>query len=178
MGKTLFWPVGFLVAGLKERRVLALENLAVRQPLAVQKGSNPRPQLRSSDRCFWAGLSQVWEAWRQTLVIVKPETVVRWHRRGVRLFRKWISRRDPSGWPATSPQVRALILKMAAANPLLKVGIDISERTASRLMPRRRKPPSQNWRTFLDDLVHALKPFWLMPEVRVQAENDAGESRL
>jgi putative transposase len=178
MGKTLFWPVAFLVAGLKERRQLALEYLALRQQLAVLKRSQPRPQIRGKGRLFWIGFSQVWEAWRQTLVIVEPETVVRWHRRGVRLFRKWISRRDPSGRPATNPQVRVLILKMTAAYPLLKVRIDISERTVSRLMPRRRKPPSQNCRTFLDDHVQALKPFWLMPEMRVQAENDAGESRL
>jgi hypothetical protein len=110
MRKTLFWLVAFLVSGLKERRALALENLALRQQLAVLKRSNARPRLRSKDRFFWIGLSQVWQNWREALVIVKPDTVVGWHRRGFRVFWRWISRRSPSGRPATNPKIRALIL--------------------------------------------------------------------
>jgi putative transposase len=166
MRKTLFCLVAFLVSGFKERRALALENLALRHQLAVLKRSNARPRLRSKDRFFWIGLSQVWQNWREALVIVKPDTVVGWHRRGFRVFWRWISRRSPSGRPATNPKIRALILKMAAANPLwgaprihgelLKLGISLSERTVSRLMPKRSQPPSQTWRTFLENHLQEL----------------------
>jgi transposase InsO family protein len=99
------------------------------------------------------------------LIIVRPETVVAWHRKDFRLFWTWISRRK-SGRPEASPEVRALILKMAAANPLwgaprihgelLKLGIHISERTVSRLLPRKRRPPSQTWKAFLDNHLNQL----------------------
>ena len=89
-----------------------------------------------------------------------------WHRKGFRLFWTWISRRKPRGRPEVSPEIRGLIRKMAEANPpwgaprihgeLLKLGIEISERTVSRLMPKRQKPPSQTWRAFLDNHVNGL----------------------
>ena len=94
------------------------------------------------------------------MIVVKPETVIRWHRKGFKLFWKFKSRRKGLGRPPVSPEIRDLILKMAAANPLwgaprihgelLKLGIEISERTVSNLMPSRlTTPPSQTWRTFL-----------------------------
>ena len=73
---TLFWLVTFLVSGFKEQRELALENLALRQQLAVLKRSKPRPHLQRKDRFFWIWLSQVWDHWREALIIVKPGTVV------------------------------------------------------------------------------------------------------
>jgi len=125
-------------------RDIALENLALRQQLTVFKRKCPRPRLRRTDRFFWVWLSRSWKDWHRVLIIVRPETVVVWHRKGFRLFWSWISRRK-SGRPEASPAVRALILKMAAANPLwgaprihgelLKLGIHISERTVSRLVP-------------------------------------------
>jgi len=139
----------------------ALETLALRQQLLVMKRKCPRPRLRRVDRLFWVWLSGVWNNWREALVIVRPETVVSWHRRGFRLFWTWISRRRRSGRLGVSREVRDLVRKMAVANPLwgaprihgelLKLGIDISERTVSRLMPKPRKPPSQTWRAFLDN---------------------------
>jgi putative transposase len=136
MINALFCLVASLVAGLKARRELALENLALRQPLAVLKRRNPRPQLGSTDRLFWIGLSQLWENWREALILVKAETGLGWHRRGFRLFWRGMSRHNPSGRPVISPDLRALIRKMAAANPfwgapriqgeVLKLGIDIS----------------------------------------------------
>jgi len=94
------------------------------------------------------------------LIIVKPETVIRWYRKGFKLFWRFKSRQKGSGRPLVSPEIRDLILKTAAANALLgaprihgellKLGIKISERTVSNLMHRRvPKPPSQTWRTFL-----------------------------
>jgi putative transposase len=154
------WLVRLLVSPL-EVRGIAVENLALRQQLAVMKRQCPRPRLRKTDRLFWVWLATVWRDWRKLLVIVRPETVVAWHRQGFRLYWKWISRRKRSGRPGVSPEVRALVRKMAEANPLwgaprihgelLKLGICISERTVSRLMPRDRKPPSQTWKAFLDN---------------------------
>jgi len=146
-------------------RDIALENLALRQQLAVFKRKCPRPRLRRTDRFFWVWLSRSWKDWHRALIIVRPETVVAWHRKGFRLFWSWISRRK-SGRPEASPAVRALILKMAAANPLwgaprihgelLKLGIHISERTVSRLLPRKHRPPSQTWKAFLDNHLNHL----------------------
>ncbi|MBA3443196.1 MAG: DDE-type integrase/transposase/recombinase [Pyrinomonadaceae bacterium] len=150
----------------KNRRDLGLEVLALRQQLAVYKRQQPRPQLKHTDRLFWVWLSKIWSGWRQSLIIVRPETVVGWHRKGFKLFWSRISQRKSVGRPAVSPEVRALIKRIAAANPLwgaprmhgelLKLGIEISERTVSRLMPKRRNPPSQSWRTFLDNHFNEL----------------------
>jgi putative transposase len=146
---------------LKQRRELALENLALRQQLALFNRNQKRLQLRRTDRLFWAWISRFWERWRESLIVVKPNTVVRWHRKGFALYWTWLSKRNCIGRPGTSREVRELIRKMAEANPLwgsprvhgelLKLGIRISERTVARLMPKRKKPPSQTWRTFLDN---------------------------
>ena len=139
---------------------LVLENLALRQQLAAMKRSAKRPRLRNRDRLFWILLSRFWGNWQEPLIVVKPETVIRWHRRGFKLFWKFKSRRKGPGRPPVSPEIRDLILKMANANPLwgaprihgelLKLGIEISERTVSNLMPSRlTTPPPQTWRTFL-----------------------------
>ena len=106
-----------LLASPANLRDIALENLALRQQLAVFKRKCPRPRLRGRDRFFWVWLSRSWKDWHRALVIVRPETVVAWHRKGFRLFWTWISRRK-SGRPGVNPAMRALILKMAAANPL------------------------------------------------------------
>ena len=147
-------------------REVALENLALRQQLAVMKRQCPRPRLQIADRLFWIWLSRIWPHWRKALLLVRPETVIGWHRRGFRLFWTWISRRKRSGRPGVIPEIRDPIRRMAEANPfwgaprihgeLLKLGIEVSERTVSRLLPRRRKPPSQTWRAFLNNHVQDL----------------------
>ncbi|MDQ3685527.1 MAG: helix-turn-helix domain-containing protein, partial [Acidobacteriota bacterium] len=134
----------------KDRRDLTLEILALRQQLIVYKRLQPRLPLQPQDRLFWVWLSKIWGRWRHGLIIVKPETVINWHRKGFRLFWTKISQRKRVGRPAVSPQVRASIKQMAEANPLwgaprihgelLKLGFDISERTVSRLMPKRSQP--------------------------------------
>ena len=138
--------------------------------LAKTGGTRARSSatIHVADRIFWVAFSRLWGKWRDVLVIVEPETVVRWHRLGFRLYWRWKSRRGRRGGgrEAVTPEVRELISKMAAANPLwgaprihgelLKLGIEVSERTVSRLMPRERKPPSQTWRAFLDDHVASL----------------------
>ena len=153
--------ISSLVSIFKLRRNLALENLALRQQLAVYQRRHPRPQLRLRDRLFWVWLSKIWGHWHSALLIVKPETVIRWHREGFKFFWTRVSRQNQAGRPSVNAHVRSLIRQMAQANSLwgaprvhgelLKLGIEVSDRTVSRLMPKTRKPPSQSWRTFLDN---------------------------
>ena len=147
-------------------RELVLENLALRQQLTALKRTARRPQLRTRDRLFWIVLARTWRNWRGALVLVQPDTVVRWHREWLR--RRWTRRsaRIHAGRPRTDAAVRTLITTMAAANPIWgaprihgemkKLGIELSERTVSRLLRRLRRPPSQTWRTFLTNHAAAL----------------------
>jgi putative transposase len=156
-----------LRSALRTLAELALENLALRQQLAALHRSTSRVRLRRADRAFWIGLSQIWSRWSDALIIVKPETVVRWHRAGFRLFWRWKSRGRSPAESDVSAEVKTLIRQMAMATEtwgaprihgeLLKLGIDIGERSVSRFMPPRpRKPPSQTWRTFLDNHMGSL----------------------
>ena len=146
-----------VVSTLCTQRSLAIENLVLRQQLAVLKHRHPRPRLTDTDRFFCVVLSRIWADWRESLHIVQPETVVRWHRQGFRYYWRWKSRRR--GRPRIDPEIRQLIRRMNRANPLwgaprihgelLKLGIDVSEATVSKYMIKRCGPPSQTWRTFL-----------------------------
>jgi hypothetical protein len=145
---------------------VALENVALRQQLAVFRRTARRPHLRTRDRLFWVLLAKAWPNWRTALIVVQPDTVVRWHRQWLR--RRWTQRSSHAhpGRPSTAATIRTLIDKMGAANPLwgaprihgelVKLGIAVSERTVSRLLRRRRRPPSQTWRTFLTNHVMSL----------------------
>ncbi len=145
-------------SAVRTRRELALENLALRQQLAVWKARQPRPRLTEMDRIFWIVLARLWKNWRSSLQVVRPETVVRWHRRGFRLYWAWKSRRR-WGRPAIGRDLRDLIQQMSRANPLwgaprihgelLELGLTVSQATVSKYTPRQRRPPSQVWRTFL-----------------------------
>ncbi len=153
----------FLCGG---HRHLALENLALHHQLAVYTRTATRPRLRSTDRLFWIWLARVWAGWRRPLVIVTPDTVLRWQRRRFREHWTKLSGRPTGGRPPANAEIKALVTRMAAANPLwgaprihgelLKLGIDLAERTVSRLIPKRRSPPSQTWRTFLTNHVRDL----------------------
>src|SRR5438046_10601143 len=83
---------GMLPRFFRERRSLVLENLALRQQLAVLKRRHPRPSLGLFDKLFWVIARRVWSAWKESLIIVTPETVARWHRPGFRMYWKLISR--------------------------------------------------------------------------------------
>jgi len=145
-------------SAVRTRRELALENLALRQQLAVWKARQPRSRLMERDRIFWIVLARLWKNWRSSLQVVRPETVVRWHRRGFRLYWAWKSRRR-WGRPAIGRDLRDLIQQMSRANPLwgaprihgelLELGLTVSQATVSKYTPRQRRPPSQVWRTFL-----------------------------
>jgi putative transposase len=154
----LIHVVRLLIVLASRHRTLALENVALRQQLAVYRRTRPKPALRWSDRLFWIGLRLAWSDWKSALVVVRPATVIAWHRRGVAWY--WTRRSRPrSGRPPVGADIRRLIREMVVANPLwgaprihgelLKLGFAMSERTVSRLMPRLRTPPSQSWRTFL-----------------------------
>ena len=148
---------------------MALENLALRYQLAVYKRTVPRPRLRRTDRLLWVWLARVWTGWRAALVIVAPDTVLRWQRRRFRAHWTKLSGRPTGGRPPVNAEIKALVTRMAAANPLWgaprihgelrKLGIAVAEHTVSRLIPKRRTPPSQRSRAFLTNHVRDL--VWL-----------------
>jgi hypothetical protein len=141
------------------RRDLVLENVALRQQLAAMQRAQKRVSLQTRDRLFWIALAHGWRNWRTALVFVQPATVVRWHRDWLR--RRWTRRstRRPQGRPPIDPHIQTLIREMATANPLWgaprihgelqTLGIDVSERTFSRLLAPHTRPRSQTWQTFL-----------------------------
>src|SRR3989441_4673132 len=132
--------LGTLRSTIRTRRELALENLALRQQLAVWKARQPRPRLTAMDRIFWVVLSRLWKGWRNSLQVVRPETVVGWHRQGFRRCWAWKSRRR-RGRPMIRTELRDLIRRMSRANPLwgaprihgelLKLGLTVSQATRS-----------------------------------------------
>ena len=150
--------LGTLRSTVRTHRELALENLALRQQLTVWKARQPRPPLTAMDRIFWVALSRLWKSWRNSLQVVRPETVVGWHRQGFRRYWAWKSQRR-RGRPAIRTELRDLIRRISRANPLwgaprihgelLKLGLTVSQATVSKYMLRPRRPPSQAWRTFL-----------------------------
>lgn len=159
MMKVLQWAGNTLLSVFKTRQQLLFENLVLRQQLAVLNRSVKRPQLTRADRLFWVMVSRVWSHWSKALIIVQPQTVLRWHRQGFRLYWTWKSRSEKLGRPFIGPAVRDLIRTMSQANPLwgaprihgelLKLDIHVSQATVSKYMIRHRKPPSQSWKTFL-----------------------------
>jgi putative transposase len=101
------------LGGLQSQAALHLENLALRHQLGVLGRSVKRPKPLSADRLLWAWLCEFWSDWRSVLVIVKPETVIAWHREGFRLFWTWKVPRGQPGRPPVSKDVRELIRKMS-----------------------------------------------------------------
>ncbi len=152
--------LGLLKAILTGRAALVSENLALRHQLGVLQRSVQRPKLRKCDRIFWVWLLRLWSGWRSTLLIVKPETVVRWHRQGFKLYWRRKSRKKP-GRPTVDRKIRDLIRRMSRENPtwgaprilseLLLLDHDVAESTVDKYMIRQAKPPSQTWRTFLNN---------------------------
>ena len=167
----------FLRAFILGRTAAAIENLALRQQLAVCKQSVKRPKLCLRDRVFWVLLSRMWPNWRSSLAIVQPETVVKWQRMGFRLYWRWKSKAGKPGRPRIEREIRDLIRRMSRENPtwgapriaseLLLLDHDVAEATVAKYMVRTRKPPSQTWRTFLDNHVPdiAACDFFTMPIV-------------
>jgi len=169
-----------LLASFRSRAALQLEVLALRHQLGVPHRSVKQPKLTVVDRLFRGWLSEVWSGWRSALVIVKPETVIAWRRKAFRLFWTWKVRRGQPGRPGVPRDVRDWIRKMSRDNPprgaprihgeLLELGIEIGETSVGNYMARHRKPPSQTWRTFIENHVKTMVSvdFFTVPAVRFQ----------
>ena len=169
----------FLSSFFRSRCNLGLELLALRQQLGVLSRKNPRPPLRTADRLLWVLLRRLWPGWKNALVIVKPETVVSWHRAGFRFFWRFRSRPKNPGRPEITTEIRSAIKQMMEENAnwgaprihgeLLKLGFEVSERTVSRYL-RRLSPSDQArklWATFLRNHreVIAAMDFFTVPTI-------------
>jgi len=153
----------------RSRRDLLLENLALRQQLVVMKQRYPRPQVSTSDKLFWVILRRLWPEWMHALILVQPETVVRWHSAGFKLYWTLLSRRRVrAGRKCVSKELRELIFRMVAENStwgaprihgeLKMLGFDLSERTVLRWMRRapRNPEPTKRWAAFLSNHREAI----------------------
>jgi putative transposase len=161
---------------MRSRAALHAEILALRHQLLVLQRSTHgrRLRLRTADRIFWVWLSRLWQGWRLSLRIIKPETVIAWNRKGFRLYWTWKSRAR-NGRPCASREIQELIKRMSMANPrwgaprihgeLQKLGIQVSESTVAKYMVRPRRPSSQTWRTFLKNHTRDLvsTDFFVVP---------------
>jgi putative transposase len=170
--------LGTLRSCFQTRAALQLEILALRHQINVlRRSQRGRLRLTEVDRLLWAGLLHLWSGWRSALIIVKPETVIAWHRRGFRQHWTWKNRQGGPGRPQVPRNVRDLIWRMSLANPLwgaprihgelLKLGIELSQATVAKYIERPRKPPSQTWRTFLHTHLKQLvsTDFFVVPTV-------------
>ena len=164
---SIFSIIGSLVwAFLGDRAEIAAEMVALRHQLTILQHSAKRPKLRKRDRIFWVWLSKLWSHWRSAIVIVKPETVVRWHRQGLRLYWRCKPRKGNSGRPKIEREITYLIRRMSPENPtwgapriqseLRLLGYKVAESTVSKYLVRPKKPASQTWRTFLENHVDCL----------------------
>jgi transposase InsO family protein len=169
--------LAYLCAFVRARHDLGLEILVLRRQVAVLKRKRPLPPLNSFDRLFWIALRRVWSRWSEALIMVKPETVVGWHRAGFRLFWRFRSR---GGGRRVEPDAFEIVRRMARENPtwgaprihgeLLKLGFEISERTVSRYLARRQPRPgdtARNWLTFLANRREAIAAldFFTVPTI-------------
>ncbi len=144
---------------LRSRSALAAENLVLRQQINVLRRTAPRRlSFNCLDRLIFVWLYRLFPDVRDALAIVKPDTVIRWHRSGFRTYWRWKAR-SRGGRPKVAPEIRRLIREMSLGSPLwgvprihgelLKLGIDIGQTSVAKYMARRRRPPSQGWKTFL-----------------------------
>src|SRR5512143_3073881 len=151
--------LGFLASLLRSRAETEAENLVLRQQINVLRRRVPkRPALNNTDRFLFVWLYRWFSSTVGALAIVRPETVIRWHRLGFQAYWPWRSG-NRVGRPKVSAELRALIGEMSRANPLwgaprihgelLKLGFDVAQSTVAKYMIRRRGPPSQGWKTFL-----------------------------
>jgi hypothetical protein len=150
---------GFLADLFRSQAAREAEMAFLRQQLLVLKRSAPaRLRLRTTDRLIFVWLYRLFPSLLRAAVIFKPETLVRWHRSGFRLYWRWKSRRRV-GRPAVPTDIRDLIRMMSRDNPLwgaprihgelMKLGIGIAQSTVAKYMVWRRRPPSPGWRAFL-----------------------------
>ncbi len=154
---SLIWSA--LVLLFRSRASLAAEILVLRHQINILRRHSPKRQTFSAmDRLIFAGLYRLAPTVLNALAVLKPDTVIKWHRAGFRSYWRWRSRRR-GGRPTLPTEIRKLIREMSIANPLwgaprihgelLKLGIDIGQTSVAKYMVKRRGPPSQGWKTFL-----------------------------
>ena len=163
-------PTLLLLSTLRQftqtRSDLLLEILALRQQIEILRRRYPRPKLRRTNRLFWIGLCRHWEGWRSALLIVQPETVLRWHREGYRRYWRWVSRKR-RGRPPVPREVIEVIRRISVEQPSwgedrialemkLKLGIEVSPSTVRRYRIRPPRPISTTWRTFIASHAHQI----------------------
>ena len=160
----LIWSA--LVGLFRSRASLQAENLVLRHQLNVLRRKFPQRITSSTiDRLLFAGLYALVPSVLDALQIVKPDTVIRWHRDGFRAYWRWKSG-SRGGRPGTPTEIRQLIRQLSIANPFwgaprihgefLKLGIDVSQTTVAKYMAKARRPPSQGWRTFLHNHAYGI----------------------
>ena len=165
MRSLLLDVLALVPSALKSRQALVLENLALRHQLLMMRRRGVRPAVRNLDRLLWIALRRLWRHWASALVVLRPDTIVRWHRRGFRAYWRRKSQAH-GGRPRIDADIRRLIHHMWNANPtwgkrriqdeLAKLGILVSDATVRRYKPARARPPSGSWRTFLQNHVWDL----------------------
>ena len=148
-------------SNFKSRSELIIENIALRQQLAVLKEKKPKPRIGITDRMFWVFLRKWYRGWKNHLIIVKPKTVIEWHRKGYRVYWRWRSKTTKRvGRPRINAEIRALIEQMLNENnwgaprihsELTRLGFKVSQRSVSRYIETRPPDPDsvQRWKTFL-----------------------------
>ncbi len=173
---------GSLIILFRSRAALTAEIMALRHQLGVYHRTAPaRPHLTRWERALWALILYRWSGWRRSLIVVKPETVIKWHRRAFGLVWRWKSR---GGRPNIRSEIRGLIREMARSNPtwgaprihaeLLKLDFEVSERTVSRFLARIRpkpaRPGSQTWASFLRNHAKGIVAvdMFTVPTIRFQ----------
>jgi transposase InsO family protein len=150
---------GTVIDLLRSRATLEAEVVVLRQQINVlRRASSKRLRFGAIDRLILGGVCRLFPESYDALAIVRPDTVIRWHRAGFRLYWRWKSRRR-RGRPIVPLEIRRLIREMSVANALwgaprihgelLKLGIEIGQTSVAKYMARRRRPPSQGWKTFL-----------------------------
>jgi transposase InsO family protein len=163
----ILYALGVFLADLfKSRSRLEAENLFLRHQLNLALRQKPhRIRLRGSDRALLVWMARLWPSLLDTIQVVQPETILRWHRAGVRAFWRWKSR-NRAGRPRIDRELRELIRRMSMENSLwgasrihgelLKLGYEVAQSTVSKYMARGGKPPSQSWKTFLRNHAEAI----------------------
>lgn len=171
---------GFLASMFRSRAALQAENLALRHQLCVYQRSVKRPKVKRADRILWSLLAKAWTGWKDALIFVKPDTVIRWQRRRFKEHWRKLSGSGKPGRPPVADEVKELIRTMSSMNPtwgsprivgeLAKIGITVTKSTVDKYRVRVRKPPSPTWRAFLKNHAKDIVSidFMVVPTVRFQ----------
>ncbi len=174
MLKLLVSLVGLL---FRSHTALLAENMALRHRLSVLQRTARRPRLKARARVFWVWFSRIWPQWRSALVIVKPDTVITWHRQGFRLYWRWRSRASRPGRPSMRAEIRELNRRISLENPLwgsprirdelALLGLKVAKSTVEKYMIKVGTPRSHTWRTFIDFHINdiAAVDFFTVPTI-------------